>query len=62
MILVSDLNSSLVTRAHLIKLLLAVYIQVDDGVVDTFHVPRTGYEGGAIGIGSADDTGRECHL
>lgn len=36
------------------------FVQMDDGTVDTFHVPRTGMEGGAIGTGSADDTGHAC--
>ena len=36
------------------------YVQLDDGIVDTFHIPRTGMEGGAIGTGSADDTGHAC--
>lgn len=36
------------------------YIQLDDGIVDTFHIPRTGMEGGATGIGSTDDTGHAC--
>lgn len=36
------------------------YVQLDDGPVDTFHIPRTGAEGGAIGAGSADDTGHAC--
>lgn len=38
----------------------SIFVQLDDGAVDTFHIPRTGAEGGAIGIGSNDDTGHAC--
>jgi len=36
------------------------FVQLDDGALDTFHIPRTGNEGGAIGTGSNDDFGHAC--
>jgi hypothetical protein len=38
----------------------SMFVQLDDGPIQTFHIPQTGAEGGAIGTGSADDTGHAC--
>lgn len=38
----------------------SMFVQLDDGELMTFHIPRTGADGGAIGTGAAADTGHAC--
>ena len=36
------------------------FIGLDEGDLDVFHIPNTGFAGGAVGTGSADDSGHAC--